>query len=123
MSCPTPFLTLFDNVYLDDLRMLHAARHTARQTFNEKRSLASSSPEAAAGIEHAEGVAVVLRQQVVQGQRVGDGEEERDGGKYREFVWWLFWVWGFYGEGMGGRGDNCFLKRTGWQNEDGENKK
>ena len=49
--------------------MLLAARREARQQFQQGRNLSGGSEEAVKGIEHAEGVALVLRQNVVQGQR------------------------------------------------------
>ncbi|MCJ1342968.1 Mitochondrial zinc maintenance protein 1, mitochondrial [Peltigera leucophlebia] len=67
-----------------DLRVLHAARQTARQNFDSNLSLSSSSAEAVAGIAHAEDVAQVLRRHVVQGERVGE-EAVDQGGRYRRF--------------------------------------
>lgn len=68
-----------------DSRVLHAARQTARQSFNEHRSLAPSSAEAEHWIEHAKETALVLRTNVVQGERVDETEAGRgvDEGKYR----------------------------------------
>lgn len=67
-----------------DLRVLHAARQTARQNFDSNFSLSPSSAEALAGIAHAEDVAQVLRRHVVQGERVGE-EAVDQGGRYRKF--------------------------------------
>lgn len=67
-----------------DLRVLHAARQTARQNFDSNFSLSASSAEAVAGIAHAEDVAQVLRRHVVQGERVGE-EAVDQGGRYRRF--------------------------------------
>lgn len=64
--------------------MLQAARQTARQNFNQHRSLTPASPEAEAQIANAHVTALVLRTNVVQGERVDAGEGV-DGGKYREF--------------------------------------
>lgn len=68
-----------------DSRVLHAARHTARENFNEHRSLAPSSAEAETWIAHAEEIALVLRRNVVQGERVDETEAggRVDGGKYQ----------------------------------------
>ncbi|MCJ1259687.1 Mitochondrial zinc maintenance protein 1, mitochondrial [Lignoscripta atroalba] len=61
-----------------DQRVLHAARHQARQLFASNSSLSTASPEALAQIAHAEDVAKVLRQNIVQGQRIAaDGEGEK----------------------------------------------
>ena len=68
-----------------DLRVLHAARQTARQNFDSNFSLSPSSAEALAGIAHAEDVAQVLRRHVVQGERVGE-ETVDQGGRYRRFL-------------------------------------
>jgi complex III assembly factor LYRM7 len=62
---------------LGDMRLLHAARQTARQKFNSLRALAPQSQEATAGIAHAQEVARVLKMNVVQGMKVEEG-------KYRE---------------------------------------
>lgn len=67
-----------------DLRVLHAARQTARQNFDNNFSLSPSSAEALAGVAHAEDVAQVLRRHVVQGERVGE-EAVDQGGRYRRF--------------------------------------
>jgi len=59
-----------------DARLLTAARHEARKNFNASSALTSGSPDAVAGIAHAEDVAKILRQNVVQGEKV-DGEGEK----------------------------------------------
>lgn len=61
------------------MRLLHAARQTARQKFNILRTLAPQSQEAMAGIAHAREVARVLRVNVVQGMKMEEG-------KYRELI-------------------------------------
>jgi len=53
-----------------DNHLLHAARSQARAGFDNSISLDPSSEEAKKGIEHAEGVAQVLRHNVVQGRSV-----------------------------------------------------
>ena len=63
-----------------DLRVLSAARYTARSNFNTNRSLPPGSPEAEAARAHAEEVAVILRKNIVQGEQV-EGSED----KYRGF--------------------------------------
>jgi complex III assembly factor LYRM7 len=55
-----------------DTTLLHAARTQARTGFNNNSALDASSTEASAAIEHAEGVAEVLRHNVVQGVQ-GEG--------------------------------------------------
>jgi len=57
-----------------DTHLLHAARIQAREGFNKSRSLNASSDEAVKGIEHAEGVAEVLRHNIVQGKKI-EGKE------------------------------------------------
>lgn len=47
--------------------MLSAARLEARTQFERNRHLSRDSREAAEGIQHAEGVAQILRANVVQG--------------------------------------------------------
>ncbi|MCJ1425851.1 Mitochondrial zinc maintenance protein 1, mitochondrial [Sticta canariensis] len=87
-----------------DSRVLHAARQSARQNFNEHRLLAPSSAEAEARIAHAEETALVLRRNVVQGERV-DGTEAGvgvDGGKYQLRI-----------HSEIERGDNTTIKRGG----------
>jgi len=56
--------------FQDDFPLLRAARTQARTGFDNLRSLDSESEEAIKGIEHAEGVASVLRHNVVQGKQV-----------------------------------------------------
>lgn len=73
-----------DCILPGDLRVLHAARQTARQNFDSNISLSPSGAEAVAGIAHAEDVALVLRRHVVQGERVGE-EAVDQGGRYRRF--------------------------------------
>lgn len=51
-----------------------AARQFARDRFRENRSMAAGSPQAAQGVEHAQGVAQILRENVVQGKYVGTGK-------------------------------------------------
>jgi complex III assembly factor LYRM7 len=52
-----------------DFHLLHAARTQARAGFDSLRSLESDSEEAVKGIQHAEGVASVLRHNIVQGKQ------------------------------------------------------
>lgn len=54
--------------------MVQAARHKARHDFRRDMSLEPASTAAVKAIEHAEGVAQTLRENVVQGQAVS-GEE------------------------------------------------
>ncbi|ETI29337.1 hypothetical protein G647_01790, partial [Cladophialophora carrionii CBS 160.54] len=54
----------------EDYYLLHAARTQARTGFDNLRSLDADSEEAIKGIQHAEGVASVLRHNIVQGKRV-----------------------------------------------------
>ncbi|KIX00998.1 uncharacterized protein Z518_10064 [Rhinocladiella mackenziei CBS 650.93] len=53
-----------------DYHLLHAARVQARTGFDNMSSLDPSSDEALKGIEHAEGVASILRHNIVQGKQV-----------------------------------------------------
>jgi complex III assembly factor LYRM7 len=53
-----------------DTILLHAARTQARNGFDTLRSIDAGSSEAVKAVEHANGVAQVLRHNVVQGQRV-----------------------------------------------------
>jgi complex III assembly factor LYRM7 len=55
--------------FTGDHALLHASRLQARQGFDDKRSLETSSPEVAKAITHAEDVAEILRTNVVQGKR------------------------------------------------------
>lgn len=47
--------------------MLLAARTEARSKFEQSRTISSASEDAVKAIEHAEGVAQILRQNIVQG--------------------------------------------------------
>ncbi|KAK4936626.1 Mitochondrial zinc maintenance protein 1, mitochondrial [Elasticomyces elasticus] len=53
-----------------DYTLLHAARVQARTGFDSLSSLDPSSEEAQKQIQHAEGVASILRHNLVQGQQV-----------------------------------------------------
>lgn len=53
----------------EDYSVLHAARTQARKGFDKQSSLDPASQEATKAIEHAEGVARILRHNVVQGVR------------------------------------------------------
>lgn len=53
-----------------DYHLLHAARTQARTGFDSLSTLEPKSEEAIKGIEHAEGVASILRHNVVQGKQV-----------------------------------------------------
>lgn len=53
-----------------DIQLLHAARTQARAGFDGLNSLDPQSDEAEKGIQHAEGVASILRHNIVQGQQV-----------------------------------------------------
>jgi len=57
-----------------DLPLLHAAQKQAREAFRENASLLPNDPAVAAGIEHAQGVARILKENIVQGKNVGDGK-------------------------------------------------
>ena len=61
--------------FAGDQHLLHASREQIRQGFTDNRSLESGSPLLAKAIEHAEGVAEVLRTNIVQGQ-LGQGQGE-----------------------------------------------
>lgn len=56
-----------------DLPILQASREQIREGFRNNRSLESPSPELDKAIEHAKGVAEVLRSNIVQGKKV-EGE-------------------------------------------------
>lgn len=56
---------------LEDLPILRASRAHARDGFRKGRTLVSGSVEAAQGIEHAQGVTQILRENLVQGRNVG----------------------------------------------------
>lgn len=51
--------------------MLPAARSQARESFIKNRKLESGSNEATQAIQHAQGVAQILRENVVQGENRG----------------------------------------------------
>lgn len=53
--------------FVGDLNLLHASRLQARSGFDDNKSLEPSSVEATKAVEHAEGVASVLRHNIVQG--------------------------------------------------------
>jgi len=55
-----------------DIPLLHAAQQQARTGFEQNASLSPEDPAVAAAIEHAEGVAQILRQNIVQGKQIGD---------------------------------------------------
>ncbi|EME41189.1 hypothetical protein DOTSEDRAFT_73572 [Dothistroma septosporum NZE10] len=57
--------------FASDTPTLRASRDFARQQFRENRTLKAGSPEAAQGVEHAQGVTKILRENVVQGKNVG----------------------------------------------------
>ena len=61
-----------------DYPLLHAARTQARTEFDKLRSLDAGSEEATKGIQHAEGVAEVLRHNVVQGRRAEESDVLRE---------------------------------------------
>lgn len=54
--------------FKDDDTTLKSARKFARDRFRENKSLPAGSPQAAQGVEHAQGVATILRENVVQGK-------------------------------------------------------
>lgn len=54
--------------------MLTGARLQARTAFEKGRALQPGSEEFRKGVEHAESVAMILRQNVVQGEAEGEGE-------------------------------------------------
>jgi len=57
-----------------DLPLLHAAQKQARDAFRQNASLPPNDPAVAAAIQHAEGVAQILKQNLVQGKHVGDNK-------------------------------------------------
>jgi len=57
-----------------DYHLLHAARSQARTGFDSLSSLDPSSDEAQKGIQHAEGVAEILKHNIVQGKQL-DGSD------------------------------------------------
>ena len=58
-----------------DAPILSAAQAQIRNEFRQKASLDPSDDTVSAGIQHAEAVAKVLRENVVQGQKTQAGEE------------------------------------------------
>jgi len=58
--------------FAGDARLLHAARIQVRDGFRRNSSLHPEDPAYAAAIDHAEGVATLLRQNIVQGVPVGE---------------------------------------------------
>lgn len=62
-----------------DTALLIAAKQQLRDEFRKNASLLPNDPATAAAIEHAQGVAQILRTNVVQGKHEGDN-------KYRMFV-------------------------------------
>ncbi|KAM3421835.1 hypothetical protein BST61_g2212 [Cercospora zeina] len=59
-----------------DLHMLRSSRAFARNEFRNGAKLPADSAEAAQGVEHAQGVTQILRENVVQGKRVGSVGEK-----------------------------------------------
>lgn len=57
--------------FANDTPTLRASREFARQQFRDNIKLESGSQAAAQGIEHAQGVTQILRENVVQGRNVG----------------------------------------------------
>lgn len=57
-----------------DIQLLQASRSQVRQGFEDKRSLETSSAETGEAIQHAEGVAEILRANIVQGRK-DDGKD------------------------------------------------
>ena len=53
--------------------MLKGARDSMRNAFRLNSHLESSDPQYAKGVEHANEVAFILRQNVVQGKQIEDG--------------------------------------------------
>ncbi len=58
---------------VDDDKVLFAARREAREGMRKNRELESGSLAAGSAIEHMQGVARILRENVVQGVRKDDG--------------------------------------------------
>ena len=56
--------------FQEDFHLLHAARTQARTGFDSLRTLDADSEEAIKGVQHAEGVAQVLRHNLVQGKQI-----------------------------------------------------
>ncbi|PPJ56801.1 hypothetical protein CBER1_05949 [Cercospora berteroae] len=59
-----------------DAHMLRSSRAFARGEFRNGAKLPADSVEAAQGVEHAQGVAQILKENIVQGKRVGDVGEK-----------------------------------------------
>ncbi|KAI5360624.1 Putative complex 1 LYR protein [Septoria linicola] len=59
-----------------DNAMLRSSRAFARTEFRTGAKLTPDSLEAAQGVEHAQGVTQILRENVVQGKKVGDVGEK-----------------------------------------------
>jgi len=57
--------------FAEDIPILRASRAHARTEFRKGKTLAPGSTEAAQGIEHAQGVTQILRENLVQGTNVG----------------------------------------------------
>ena len=51
-----------------DKSTLKSARKLAQKRFRENKNLPQGSPQAASEVEHAQGVAIILRENVVQGK-------------------------------------------------------
>jgi len=59
-------------INIEDVPTLCASRQLARQNFNTNRKLDIGGVEAAQAIEHAQGVAQILKENVVQGKQTGE---------------------------------------------------
>jgi len=57
-----------------DAPLLHAAQQQARAGFRQNASLSPDDPTVATAIEHAEGVARILRENIVQGKHIGENK-------------------------------------------------
>lgn len=55
-----------------DTALLHASRSEIKANFQKNASLPPDDPEVVKGIEHAQDVAKILRENIVQGEHVGD---------------------------------------------------
>ena len=64
--------------HIGDTALLTAAKQQLRDEFRKNASLQPNDPALAAAIEHAQGVAQILRANIVQGKHQGDN-------KYRMF--------------------------------------
>ena len=62
---------------------MNAARKQARESFKANRNAIPGGIEAEQGIQHAKGVAQILRENVVQGQR-----DREDPGPFSESSYW-----------------------------------